>query len=87
MKLHGACLALDGHDLAHRRVIVVLPHSLVGSACVAELLVAALLGDPAVVEHHDLVDLVKPVAFVGAVQVARRQTPPADGPGIPPGQT
>ena len=26
-------------------------------------------------------------AFVGAVQVARRQTPPADGQGIPPGQT
>jgi hypothetical protein len=26
-------------------------------------------------------------AFVGAVQVARRQTPPADGQDIPPGQT
>ena len=26
-------------------------------------------------------------AFVGAVQVARRQTPPADGQGTPPGQT
>jgi len=30
--------------------------------------VAALLGDSAVVEHHDLVDLVEAVAFVGDEQ-------------------
>ena len=61
-------MKVKGAGPANRRVIVVLPHQLVGSACVAELLVAALLGDPAVVEHHDLVDLVKPVAFVGDEQ-------------------
>ena len=33
-----------------------------------ELAVAALFGDPPVVEHHDLVDLVEPVAFVGDEQ-------------------
>ena len=45
-----------------------LPHPLVGSARVPELAVAALFGDPAVVEHHDLVDLVEPVGFVGDEQ-------------------
>ena len=34
----------------------------------AELPVAALLGDPSVVEHHDLVNLVEPIAFVGDEQ-------------------
>jgi hypothetical protein len=34
----------------------------------AELVVAALLGDPTVVEHDDLANLVEPVAFVGDEQ-------------------
>ena len=34
----------------------------------AELVVVALLGDPAAVEHHDLVDLVKPVRLAGDEQ-------------------
>jgi hypothetical protein len=45
-----------------------LPHSLVRSARVAERPVVALFGDPAVVEHHDLVDLVESVGFVGDEQ-------------------
>ena len=47
---------------------VVFPHALVGSAGVAELLMAALLGDPAAVEHHDVVHLVQPVGLVGDEQ-------------------
>jgi hypothetical protein len=35
---------------------------------VAELVVAALFGDPSAVEDHDVVDLVEPVAFVGDEQ-------------------
>jgi hypothetical protein len=35
-----------------------VPDPLVGPAGVAELLVGALLGDPPVVEDHDVVDLV-----------------------------
>jgi hypothetical protein len=35
---------------------------------VAELVVDALLGDPVVVEHHDLVDLVEPGGLVGDEQ-------------------
>jgi hypothetical protein len=45
-----------------------VPHSLVRPAGVAELLVGALLGDPAVVEDHDVVDLVQPVSFMGDEQ-------------------
>src|SRR5215470_5876215 len=48
--------------------MVVLPDPLVGPARVAELLVAALFGDPPAVEHHDLVNLVERVAFVGDEQ-------------------
>ena len=46
-------------------LIFAVPHSLVRPAGVAELLVGALLGDPAVVEDHDVVDLVQPVGLVG----------------------
>jgi hypothetical protein len=35
---------------------------------VAELPVGALLGDPPVVEDHDLIDLVQPVRFMGDEQ-------------------
>jgi hypothetical protein len=35
---------------------------------VAELLVSPLLGDPPMVEDHDLVDLVQPVGLVGDEQ-------------------
>ena len=45
-----------------------VPHSLVRPAGVAELLVGALLGDPPVVEDHDVVDLVEPVGLVGDEQ-------------------
>jgi hypothetical protein len=40
---------------------VAVPDPLVGTARVAEFLVGAVLGHPAVVEHHDLVHLVEPV--------------------------
>jgi len=40
------------------------------AAGVAELVVAALFGDAAVVQHHDLVDLVEPVGLVGDEQDA-----------------
>ena len=49
-------------------VILAFPHPLVVAACVAELAVGALFGDPAVVEHHDLVDLVEPIGLVGDEQ-------------------
>src|SRR5215468_3211407 len=64
--------------------IVVLPHSLVRSARVAELIMAALFGHPAAIEHHDVVDLVEPVALVrdeqdgtalGGVQQVRGERP------------
>ncbi len=38
-----------------------VPHPLVVSARVAELLVVALLEDLSVVEDHDVIDLVEPV--------------------------
>src|SRR5690348_18048600 len=44
-----------------QRLMLAVPHPLVRSARVAELVVAALLGDHAVVEDHDVVDLVQPV--------------------------
>jgi choline dehydrogenase-like flavoprotein len=45
---------------------------------VAELLVSPLLGDPPMVEDHDLVDLVQPVGLVGYEQ---DRTAPTPGPG------
>ena len=48
--------------------VVSFPHPLVGPAGVAELVVGTLFGDPAVVEQHDLVDLVEPVTLVGDEQ-------------------
>ena len=45
-----------------------VPHPLVVSARVAELLVGALLEDLPVVEDHDVVDLVEPVGLVGDEQ-------------------
>jgi hypothetical protein len=68
MKVMGIILAVGDHDLANLRGIVVLPHWLVGPAGVAELVVAALFGDPAVVEDHGRVDLVRPIGFVGDEQ-------------------
>src|SRR5215475_2332985 len=48
--------------------LLALPHRLAEPHGTAELLVAASLGDPAVVEHHDLADLAGPIALVGDEQ-------------------
>ena len=48
--------------------LLALPHRLAEPHGAAELLVAASLGDPAVVEHHDLADLAGPIALVGDEQ-------------------
>jgi hypothetical protein len=48
--------------------MIALPYPLVQAARMAELLVTALFGDPPLVEHHDLVNLVETVAFVGDEQ-------------------
>src|SRR5215831_9491146 len=45
--------------------LLALPHRLAEPHGAAELLVAASLGDPAVVEHYDLADLAGPIALVG----------------------
>src|SRR5262249_35716845 len=45
--------------------LLALPHRLAEPHGAAELLVAASLGDPAVVEHHDLADLAGHIALVG----------------------
>src|SRR5215475_4766083 len=48
--------------------LLALPHRLAEPHGATELLVAASLGDPAVVEHHDLADLAGPIALVGDEQ-------------------
>jgi len=50
-----------GRLRGQQRLIFAVPHPLVGSAGVAELLVGALLEDCSVVEDHDVVDLVERV--------------------------
>ena len=47
-----------------RRGLFAVLSPLVVSAGVAELPVGALLGDPPVVEDHDVVDLVQPLSLI-----------------------
>src|SRR5512146_823671 len=63
-----AAITRGGRSAPPHGVRFALPLPLVRSAGVAELPVGASLGDPPVVQDHDLIDLVQPVTFMGDEQ-------------------